>query len=175
VLGIVLAVLVVALGVLCVREALVADGRVDGTPWLVPAADALDGLAPSVAVAVIGAVVALLGLWLVLQAFGRRRRTRLPVSTAGAAAATSTGVTIGVVDAARLARMAALDGDDVLAAHATATRRTVTVTVTVPPGAQVTGPVQAAVARQLAPLSAPPSVKVVSRVSDELRSGGTGS
>lgn len=174
VLGVVLAVLVVALGVLCVREALVADGRIDGTPWLVPAVDQLDGLAPSVAVAALGVAVTLLGLWLVLQAFGRRRRTRLPVSTAGGVAAPS-GVTIGVVDAARLARVAALDVDDVLAARATATRRTVTVTVTVPPGAQVGGPVQAAVAHQLAPLSAPPSVKVVSRVSDELRSGGRGS
>ncbi|MDC7123124.1 hypothetical protein OMK64_16455 [Cellulomonas fimi] len=173
VLGIVLAVLVVALGVACVREALVADGRIDGTPWLAPTVDRIDGLAPSVAVAAIGAAVALLGLWLVLQAFGRRRRTRLAVSTAGPGA--PSGVTIGVVDAARLARVAALEVDDVLAARAMATRRTVTVTVTVPPGAQVVGQVQAAVARQLSPLSAPPSVKVVSRVSDELRSEGTGS
>lgn len=173
VLGIVLAVLVVALGVLCVREALVADGRVDGEPWLAPAVDSLDGLGPSVAVAVIGGVVALLGLWLVLQAFGRRRRTRLPVAAAGSGRGTS-GVTIGLVDAARLARVAALDVADVLDARATATRRTVTVTVTAPPGAQVAGQVQAAVAHQLAPLSAPPLVKVVGKVSDGLRSGGVG-
>ena len=171
-LGIVLAVLVVTLGVLCVRDALVADGRVDGRPWLAPAVDGLDGLGPSVAVAAAGVVVALLGLWFVLQAFGRRTRTRLPVSAAGSGDGRPSGVTIGVVDAARLARVAALDVDDVLDARATANRRTVTVTVTVPPGTQVDEPVRAAVAAQLAPLSAPLAVKVVSRVSEGLRSGG---
>ncbi|MBO9553230.1 hypothetical protein [Cellulomonas sp.] len=171
-LGIVLAVLVVTLGVLCVREALVADARIDGRPWLAPAVDGLDGLGPSVALAATGVVVALVGLWLVLQAFGRRRRTRLPVSVPGSAAGAPTGTTIGVVDAARLARVAALDVDDVLDARATANRRTVTVTVTVPPGVQVDAPVRTAVAAQLAPLSTPPSIKVVSRVSEGLRTGG---
>jgi len=171
-LGIVLAVLVVTLGVLCVREALVADGRLDGGPWLAPAVDAVDGLGPSVAVAAVGVVVAVLGLWLVLQAFGRRRRTRLPVSATGPVGGGPTGVSIGVVDAARLARVAALDVDDVLDARATANRRAVTVTVTVPPGVRVDDPVRAAVARQLAPLSDPLGVKVVSRVSEGLRTGG---
>ncbi|MFC4613651.1 hypothetical protein ACFO3K_02910 [Cellulomonas algicola] len=174
VLGIVLAVVVVALGVLCVRDALAADGRIDGEPWLAPVVDGLDGLGPSVAVAAVGVAIALLGLWLVLEAFGRRRRTRLPVSADASARGASSGVSIGVGDAARLARVAALDVDDVLDARATATRTAVTVTVTVPPGARVVEPVQAAVARQLAPLTTPLAVKVVARVSDALRTGGVG-
>jgi hypothetical protein len=150
----------------------VADGRIDARPWLAPAVDGVDGTRPSVAVAAIGVVAALLGLWLVLQAFGRRRRTRLPVSVDGSATAGPSGVSIGVADAARLARVAALDVDDVLDARAEASRRTVSVTVTVPPGAQVDEQVRAAVARQLAPLSAPVGIKVVSRVSEGLRTGG---
>jgi len=163
--SIALAVLLVALGVLVVREALVAAGRVDGEPWIAPFVDNLDGVAPSVLVSVVGVVVALLGLWLVVVALGRRVRTRLDVTS-------STGTTLGLNDAARLAASAADDVDRVLSARASASRRAVTVTVTTLDGDDVTGAVRAAVTERLAPLAQPLSVKVVSRVTAGLHAGG---
>lgn len=160
-----LAVLLVALGVLVVREALVAAGRVDGEPWLAPVVDSVDGLVPSVLVTVVGIVVALLGLWLVGVALGRRVRTRLDVTS-------STGTTIGLNDAARLAASAADEVDRVLSARAAATRRTVTVTVTTLEGDDVVAAVRAAVTERLAPLAQPLSVKVVPRVTAGLHAGG---
>ena len=168
-LGILLAVLAVVLGVLCVREALVAKGTIQAKPWLARAADKFNGLAPSVGLAVLGVVVALIGLWLVVLAFGRRRRTRLALTFPGAETRARSGVTIGVGDAARLARVAAEDVDEVLWAKAKASRRNVTVTVTVPEMIRVEHQVRAAVERQLAPLSEPMAIKVVTNVSTELR------
>lgn len=165
--SIALAVLLVTLGVLVVREALVAAGRVDGEPWLAPAVDGADGIAPSALVTVVGVVVALLGLWLVVVALGRRVRTRLDVTSA-------TGTTLGISDAARLAASAADEVDRVLSARATATRRSVTVTVTTLEGDDVTEAVRAAVAERLAPLAEPLSVKVVGRVTAGLHAGGDG-
>lgn len=165
--SIALAVLLVALGILVVREALVAAGRVDGEPWLAPAVDGADGIAPSALVTVVGVVVALLGLWLVVVALGRRVRTRLDVTSA-------TGTTLGISDAARLAASAADEVDRVLSARATATRRSVTVTVTTLEGDDVTEAVRAAVAERLAPLAEPLSVKVVGRVTAGLHAGGDG-
>ena len=112
---------------------------------------------PSALVAVVGVVVALLGLWLVVVALGRRVRTRLDVTS-------STGTTIGIGDAARLAASAADEVDRVLSARASATRRSVTVTVTTLEGDDVTDAVRAAVTERLAPLVQPLSVKVVGRV-----------
>ena len=157
--SIALAVLLLVLGVLVLREALVAAGRVQGDPWLAPVVDSADGVAPSTAVTVAGVVLALLGLWLVAIALGRRVRTRLDVTS-------STGTTIGIGDAARLAASAADEVDRVLSARASATRRSVTVTITNLEGDDVTEAVRAAVTERLAPLAQPLSVKVVSRAGD---------
>jgi hypothetical protein len=163
--SIALAILLLALGVLVLREALVAAGRVDGEPWIAPAVDSADGLAPSPLVAVVGVLVALLGVWLVVLALGRRVRTRLDVTS-------STGATVGLNDAARLAASAAEEVDRVLSSKASATRRTVTVTVTTLEGDDVTDAVRAAVAARLEPLVHPLSVKVVSRTTAGLHAGG---
>jgi hypothetical protein len=172
--GLLLAVVAVVLGALFVREALVADGRIDARPWLAPAADRLDGLAPSAGLAALGVLVAVVGLWLVVLAFGRRVRTRLAVGPAGTGPGGRSGVSIGIGDAARLARFAAEDVDDVLGARATASRRKVTVTVTAPEGVRIEEQVRAAVEQQLAPLADPLAVKVVTKVSTELRAEGIG-
>ena len=163
--SIALAVLVVAVGVLVVREALVAAGTIDGEPWIAPALDRLDGVAPSALVTVVGVLLALLGLWFVVIAVGRRVRTRLAVTS-------SAGTTIGIADAARLAAAAADDVDRVLSARATATRRSVTVTVTTLEGDDVADAVRAAVTARLAPLVQPLSVRVASRVTAGLHAGG---
>ena len=163
--SIALAVLLVVLGALVLREALIAAGTVQGEPWLAPAVDSADGLAPSTVVTVVGVVVALLGLWLVVIALGRRVRTRLDVTS-------STGTTIGISDAARLAASAADEVDRVLSARASATRRSVTVTVTSLEGDDVTEAVRAAVTERLAPLVQPLSVTVVSRVPNSQHGGG---
>jgi hypothetical protein len=163
--SIALAVVVVALGVLVVRDALVAADVVSGDPWLAPAVDQADGVGPSPLVAVVGVVVALLGVWLVVIALGRRVRTRLPV-------ASSAGTTIGIGDAARLAASAADDVDAVLSARASASRRSVTVTVTALEGDDVTDAVRAAVTERLSPLAQPLSVRVVSRVAAGLHAEG---
>jgi hypothetical protein len=99
--GVVLSLLVVALGVLVIRDALIIGGQIDGDTWLVPVVDGTDGLEPSAASTAVGVVVALLGLWLVIVALGRRVRTRLPLDVPG--------VTIGIADLARLASSAATD------------------------------------------------------------------
>ncbi|KRD43745.1 hypothetical protein ASE38_05930 [Cellulomonas sp. Root930] len=165
--SIALAAVLVVLGVLVVREALVAAGRVDGEPWIAPVVDSADGVVPSTLVTAVGVVVALLGLWLVVVALGRRVRTRLDVTS-------STGATIGVGDAARLAASAADEVDRVLSARASATRRSVTVTVSTLEGDDVSDAVRAAVTERLAPLAQPLSVKVVGRTTAGLHSGGDG-
>lgn len=163
--GIVLAALLVALGVLVVREALVAAGQVAGEPWLAPLVDRADGVRPSAALAAAGVVLALVGLWLVVVALGRRVRTRLPVTS-------SAGTTIGTADAARLAASAADDVDRVLSARASANRRSVAVTVTVLEGDDVADAVRTAVSDRLAPLARPLALRVRSRVAAGLHSGG---
>ncbi|MET0788805.1 MAG: DUF6286 domain-containing protein [Cellulomonas sp.] len=161
------AVVLVVLGVLVVREALVAAGAVDGEPWLAPVVDGADGVEPSALVSAVGVVLALLGLWLVVVALGRRVRTRLAVTS-------SAGTTIGIGDAARLAASAADDVDRVLSAKASATRRTVTVTVTTLEGDDVSDAVRAAVTDRLSPLVQPLSVRVASHVTAGLHAGGDG-
>jgi hypothetical protein len=152
--SIALALLVICLGVLLVREALVAAGKVHGSAWLAPLIDRLDGLGPSTLLSIVGGVVALLGLWLIVLGLGRRVQTRLALSS-------SPSMTIGIADAARLAKSAAEDVDVVLSAKASATRRRVKVSVSTYEGDEVIPAIQAAVTARLEPLAQPLAVKVV--------------
>lgn len=151
VLAAVLALALLALAVVLVRDALVALGAVGGEPWLPAAVGSLDGTAPSAAVVAVGAVAALLGLWLLAQAL--RRRTRRSV-----AVASQTGVFTGTRDVARLASGAARQVDGVVDARSTATRRSVDVRV----GATgvVEDLVTAAVTERLSVLDPAPRVRV---------------
>jgi hypothetical protein len=153
--GVVLSLLVTALGVVVVRDALVIGGQIDGTTWLVPVIDGADGLDPTTASTAVGVVVALLGLWLVFVALGRRVRTRLPLDVPGA--------TIGVADVARLASSAASDVPYVLSAHSSARRTSVSVNVTALEGDDVDADVLAAVQERLARLATPVTVHVSTR------------
>jgi hypothetical protein len=152
--SIALSLVVICIGVLLLREALVAAGDIDGSSWLAPLVDRADGATPSTLLSIVGGVVALVGLWLVVLALGRRVRTRLALSA-------SPSMTIGIADAARLARSAAEDVDLVLTARASATRRRVKVTVTAYEGDEIIPAVEAAVTARLEPLAHPLAVKVV--------------
>lgn len=156
--GPVLAVLLVALGALLVREALVDGGAVGGSPWLPPAGAALDGTTPGAAAIAVGVVAALVGLWLVVVALRRRTRRTLAVGTSSY---------LSVRDVARLAAGAARDVDGVLDASAEATRRRVVVRGRATSREGVEEPVRAAVAHQLSALTTPPAIVVRLRSEDE--------
>ncbi|MFB9376663.1 DUF6286 domain-containing protein [Kineococcus gynurae] len=158
VVGPVLAVLLVGLGVVVGREALVADGYVAGSSWAAPALGAVDGLTPTPLVVAIGVVAALVGLWLVVTALRPRSRTAVPVDER---------ISLSGRDVARLASGAAADVDGVLDVSTTATRRRVVTTVDAL-SPDVSREVQARVEQRLSAIAAQPQVQVKVRT----RSGG---
>ncbi|NAZ87476.1 DUF6286 domain-containing protein [Kineococcus indalonis] len=158
VVGPLLAVLLLALGLLLGREALVAAGALGGSAWLPAAAGGLDGLSAAWWLVPAGLAVALLGLWLVVSALRPRSRRTVPL-------AAGTGVFVHVRDLARLASGAAREVDGVLSASSSATRRAVTVTVH--GTGDVREQVSAAVTGALAPLRTPPRVSVRVRTGDD--------
>lgn len=79
----VLALVLIALAVVTVRELAVVQRWASGSSWSLDAVRALDGLTPSVGVAVVGVVVALLGLLLVWLALKPAVRTHLQARSDG--------------------------------------------------------------------------------------------
>ncbi|NIZ93342.1 DUF6286 domain-containing protein [Kineococcus rubinsiae] len=160
VVGPLLAVLLLALGVLLVRDALVTAGTVSGSAWLPAVVDGLRGTGPAGWLVPAGAVVVLVGLWLVVVALRPRSRRTLPLTS-------DTGVFLHVRDVARLAAGAAGDVDGVLDASASATRRKVTVTVSGTAAAGLREDVTEAVTERLAALASAPRVSVLVRTPEE--------
>lgn len=156
VVGPLLAVVCLALGLLLLRDALVAAGALSGTQWLPAAADGLRGFAPAAWLIPAGIVVLLIGVWLVVTALRPRSRKTVPLTA-------RTGVFLHTRDVARLASSAAHDVDGVLDVSTTATRRKVQVTVqsTAPGG--VGESVERAVAERLATLQTAPRIAVTVR------------
>lgn len=123
--GVAIAVVLVALGVVAVRDALVSLGWVPGPSWLDPVAGVLaDGVAKDAWVPVVAVLVALLGLWLVRRALGRRPRTAVSLGD-------GTNAWIEPRDVARLADLAASDVDGVVTVRSRAAKRSVRLRVTV--------------------------------------------
>lgn len=152
--GIILALQVVAVGVVAAQTALVASGVLSGNPWLTTAVTAVNGLSPAVWMLPVGIVVALLGLWLVITALKPRPRT-------GVALQATTGVFLRPRDLARLATSAADDVDGVQDARASATRTKVTVHVTTTGSEDtVADAVKNMVAQRLSALNKPVRVTV---------------
>lgn len=154
--GVVIALVLVALGVVAVRDALVALGWVPGTSWLEPAASWLaDGVGKDVWVLVVAVLVALLGLWLVLRAFGRRPRTAVSLGD-------GTNAWLESRDVARVADIAASDVDGVVTVRSRAAKRSVKLRVTVVDTARdgAKGAVQEAVRDALEGLDPSPRVSV---------------
>ena len=153
--GVLLALGLLGLGVVALHDALVPAGVVAGPVWISSAINALDGAEPASWMVPAGLVMVLLGLWALAIALRPRPST-------GVALAARTGVYLRPQDVARIARAAADDVDGVTAAKASATRRTVTVLVTVrgAESAQVATDVETTVAETLRALAAAPQVRV---------------
>ncbi|GAA2735875.1 hypothetical protein GCM10009867_19210 [Pedococcus aerophilus] len=153
--AILLALLLLVLAAVLVRDVLVITGAVSGDPWTSSALRSVDGLQPQSWMVPAGVVVTLVGLWVVLTALRPRPRPDIELGTSGA-------IWVDRSDTARLAQTAATTADGVLDARATATRRgvRVTVTTTAEDVKPVAADVRSQVERALAELSPTPSVSV---------------
>lgn len=160
VVGPVLAVLLLAAGAVLVRDALVAAGALSGRSWLGAAAEGVRGSAPATWLVPAGAVVVLVGLWLVVTALRPRTRTAVPLTS-------QSGAFLHTRDVARLAAGAARDVDGVLDASASASRRKVVVTVSGTAADGLREDVTAAVTHRLAALESAPRISVGVRTSEE--------
>lgn len=156
VIGVVVAILVTTLGIIAIRDALVAAGAITGSPWLTAAAGALDGLTPAPWFVAVGVVLLLLGLWLVAKALRPRPRS-------GIALRAETGVFLRPQDVARLASGAAADVDGVLDSTASASTRKLVVRVTTTGDPSTEQQVREAVTERLSHLHRGPSVRVQAR------------
>lgn len=153
--GAALAVVLIVLGGLGVREALVAEGWIGGQRWLAGVVDAVDGAAPASWMTVTGVAMAVLGAVLVLLAVKPRRRRAVAVES-------RTAIYIDVSDVARIATAAAESVAGVLSARTTATRQKVTVrcSVTGVGDSALGEKVHNAVSTELAGLQHIPRIKV---------------
>ena len=151
--GAVLALVLVAVGVAGIRDALVAIGAVEGEPWIDSVVDTVDGWQPQFWLVPAGIALVLLGVWLVLVALRPRSRT-------GVAVRAATGVFLRTGDVERLAARAASDVDGVLSARSSASHRKVEVRVAVTGGANTADRVRTAVQDALQPLESIPTVQV---------------
>lgn len=168
--GPVLALLLVLVGLVLLRDAFFAPPGATGWPgdqqsWLATATTAVDGVGRAPWVVAAGAVLVLVGLSLVVVSL--RRRTRTVLALTG-----SSGAYLLPVDAARRARAAADAVDGVLGASASATRRRVVVEVTTVGGGRsategVRQQVVSAVEASLSALERVPAVRVRTSASSQ--------
>lgn len=151
--GLVLALLLTAGGVILVRDALVYGGALGGTPWIQQLARAVNGVTAAGWMLPVAVLLVLLGLWLLLTALRPRPRTALSLTSA-------TGVFLRPRDVARLAQTTAENVDGVLSTTVNASRRTLTIQVHSTGATDVADHVQSAVTQRLSTLENPPTVKV---------------
>lgn len=161
-LGPLLAVLLLGIAVVLGQDAWtrLTGGAGSGTStWLGATIAALDGLAPSAALAVPAAIAIIIGLVLLVWAFSPRKRKALVLRG-------DLGAHLTTRDVARLASGAARQVDGVLDASASATRRKVTVQVTTTGDGATRGAVQADVQRALSALADAPKVTITAKTAD---------
>lgn len=163
VVGPILAILLTAIGVVLLHDAISEADTRPGRSWLAALADGLNGFEAEWWLIPSGVAAALIGLWLIITALRPRSRKTLAVTSA-------TGVFLHTRDIARLASAAADDVDGVLSAHSVVGRRAVTVTVE-SETAGVADRVQEAVAQRLAALAEPVKIKVRVRSHSQRREG----
>ncbi|MEH3143121.1 MAG: DUF6286 domain-containing protein [Mycobacterium kyogaense] len=159
--AVVLAILLAALGVVAVRDAVVGLGWASGSTWLPVAADAIDGFTPAGWLTIAGVVAVLIGLLLIVLALKPRRRTAVAVTA-------RTPMYLTVDGIAALAGAAARDIPGVVDARATSSRRRVVVRcrVTRDDGGAMRGSITDAVTRSVGALQSPPRVVVRTRTEE---------
>jgi hypothetical protein len=160
--GPLMAVALTAAGVVLVHDAIAEADSTPGRTWLAFLIDTLDRTTAAWWMIPAGAGVALIGMWLIVNALRPRSRKSLAVTSA-------TGVHLRTRDVARLASAAADDVDGVLSATSVAGRRVVTVTVESERDG-IADLVHGAVAGRLSALADPPKTKIRVR-SRRLRDG----
>lgn len=156
VLGVIWALLLIALAVVCIRDALVGFGALSGQPWITGVTDALDGTTATNWMYVIGAGCVLVGLFLLVAAIKPRPRRGIEVEA-------DTGVLLSTAAVRRLASSAAREVDGVDTASVTASRRKVTVDATILSSTQadeVKANISQAVSDRLWALRKAPAVRV---------------
>ena len=116
--GAVIALLLLAAGVVALRDAAVGWGWLRGAPWITTAISRLDGLTYQGWMLPAGVVAVVIGLWSIAAGLTPRRRTALAVSA-------RTSVWLPRADLARLAAAAATTVPGVLSVKASASLRTV--------------------------------------------------
>lgn len=154
-LGLVLAVLLTAVGVAAVRDALVYAGVLKGTPLLSLAARATNGVTPAVWMIPVGIALAVLGLWLLIMALRPRPRKAVTLTA-------QTGVFLRPKDVSRLAETAAERVDGVLDVRVSAKPKTAKVTVRSTGDQATSDRVRDAVTDRLSALENPPTLKISS-------------
>ncbi len=159
--AVLLAILLAALGVVAVRDAVVGLGWASGATWLPAAADAIDGFEPVDWLTIAGVAVVLIGLLLIVLALKPRRRTAVAVSA-------QTPMYVTVDGIAALAGTAARDIAGVVDARATSSRRRVVVRcrVTRDDSGAMRTTISDAVTRSLSSLQNPPRVVIRTRTEE---------
>ncbi|MGX6607007.1 DUF6286 domain-containing protein [Micromonosporaceae bacterium Da 78-11] len=147
-----MAVVLTAIGVVLLHDAIAAADTRPGRTWLAAVLDGADRATAEWWMIPAGVGIALLGVWMIITALRPRSRKTLAVSS-------ETGVFLRTRDIARLASAAAEDVDGVLSASSVASRRTVNVTVE-SDRESIAGRVRDTVVRRLSALVSPPEVKV---------------
>lgn len=153
--GVVLALLLIAAGVVLGRDVLIGTGAIDGAQWLPSAISWLDGLTAQQWMLPAGIGSAVVGLLLVIAAVKPRRRTHRPTSI--------DGVWMRKNDIVYLAKRTAADRPGVENAAATGSARKVKIRATTPAGAdagQVRADIAGAVNSALATLADSPKIVV---------------
>lgn len=158
--GLLVALLLVALGVAGIYDALVQGDVVDGRRLVEPLLEWLDGLEPQEWMVPAGIVVALAGLALVLAALWPRPRRSLPVT-----ARTGVFATRGVIEELTVDSAAGHGG--VLDASARARSRAVQVRVDTDGEPETPVEVRQSVSERLGRLTSTPKVRVGARRKDE--------
>lgn len=156
VLGVIWSLLLIALAVVCVRDALVGFGTLSGEPWINSVTDSLDGTFATNWMHVIGGVCIVVGLLLLAAALRPRPRRGIKIEA-------DTSVLVSASAVRRVASSAAGDVDGVDTVSVSASRTRVTVDATILTSAQVDevkANISEAVSDRLSALRDSPQVRV---------------
>jgi len=155
VVGVLLALVLIAAGAIAIRDTVLAAGSFSGPRWVTNTATAIDGLAPATWMIPAGVTAVLVGLWWLLAALKPRRRTEVPLRSAA-------GVWIRPAGIARISRATADSVAGTTSARAAAGRRRVKVTISASDKerAELRSRVAEAVAERIDPVQRRYAVKV---------------